>query len=291
MKQETSPHPPFRVPSSEFRIRNVPHSAFRNWGSTSNPPLLLLHGFMGCAEDWDTTARYLQSDFLCIAPSFPGHGKSPFDPEAHGTFEGYANSVIALLDELGHESVSALGYSMGGRILLSLALRYPERFSRVILESASPGIADTRARAARRKSDQKLAARLQQEDPDALYDWWYSQALFGGLKQSTAYPALLQRRLQNDPHGIALALSACGTGQQHPYWKPLATLKPDTLLIYGEHDQTYKEVTAQMRSANRAFQTGAIAGCSHAAHVEDPKQFVEQCRSFLLHRPSREEQA
>jgi 2-succinyl-6-hydroxy-2,4-cyclohexadiene-1-carboxylate synthase len=256
--------------------------AFRTIGESEKPPLLLLHGFMGCGADWDSVGRALSDQFTCITPDLPGHGLSPFDPVAHSTFTGYAASVIKLLDALDLESVSAAGYSMGGRILLALALEYPERFSRIVIESASPGIADEDERALRREADTELAARLQREWPEPFLSSWYDLTLFGALKTCPGFPNLMRRRLNNAPEALAQALAVIGTGQQEPLWDRLSTLKSETLVIYGEQDEKYKKVTQRMRAYSGQLSCKAIADCSHATHAENPERFAEICRSFLV---------
>ena len=266
----------------ELQLGNIVQLAYRTWGEPTNPPLLLLHGFMGCAEDWDAIANNLSAEFYCIAPDLPGHGDSPFDAALHGNFENYADAVTAFLDQLNQTTVAAIGYSMGGRILLALALRHPDRFSKIILESASPGIANAKGREARRQSDRRLADRVNKEALSTLLDEWYAQPLFGEIKHAPGYAELLRRRQQQYPHKLALVLAACGTGEQTPLWNELPTLKADTLLIYGERDRKYKEVTAEMQRHCNRLRTVAVAGCSHAAHVENSTLFIKTCRTFLV---------
>ena len=255
--------------------------AHQTFGEPGKPSLLLLHGFMGCGADWEPIANELSDPFTCIAPDLPGHGCSPFDPVAHGTFAGYAASVIELLDALGLESVSAAGYSMGGRILLALALEYPGRFSRIVIASASPGIADGDERALRREADAELAARLQREWPEPFLTSWYDMALFGELKRCAGYPELMQRRLHCDPQTLARVLAAGGTGQQEPLWDRLPTLESKTLVVYGERDEKYREITERMLACSGPLSCEVVAGCSHAVHVEAPERFAEICRRFV----------
>jgi len=109
----------------------------------SGPPLLLLHGFTGSADEWAGLIPRLTGLREVIAPDLIGHGRSsaPADP-ARYTMEQCVVDLLALLDSLGHERVELLGYSMGGRVALQLAAAAPGRVRSLILESASPGIED-----------------------------------------------------------------------------------------------------------------------------------------------------
>ena len=118
----------------------------------SGEPLVLLHGFTGSAESWTTTADLLAASFRTLAIDLIGHGGSdaPLDVARYG-FDRALGDLAEIAAQLGFGSASWLGYSMGGRLALALALRFPERVTRLILESTSPGIADPAERALRRR--------------------------------------------------------------------------------------------------------------------------------------------
>src|SRR4051812_3449094 len=125
------------------------------FGSPEPPDVLCLHGFMGSAADWRDVATAIGDRAFCIAPDLPGHGGSlHLTPEAY-TMEGTARAVICTLDELEARRPVIVGYSMGGRLALYLALRYPERCAGLFLESASPGLESAGERAARRVADEE----------------------------------------------------------------------------------------------------------------------------------------
>ncbi|HRA21715.1 MAG TPA: alpha/beta fold hydrolase, partial [Anaerolineae bacterium] len=133
-------------------------------GPQTRPPLLLLHGFTGDRRSWLGFAaawRRLQAGDRAdgrhhgyrrrvIALDLPGHGRSPqpADPAAR-TMPGVVAEVQATIDALGITRAHVLGYSMGGRVALSLALAVPERVASLSLIGASPGIADAAERDAR----------------------------------------------------------------------------------------------------------------------------------------------
>jgi pimeloyl-ACP methyl ester carboxylesterase len=108
-----------------------------------------------------------------------------------------------------------VGYSMGGRLALYLALRHPERCSRLFLESASPGI-DATEREARRRSNEEKVLRLESGNLASFLDDWYRQPLFASL---TRREGLLQKtigaRLHNDPAELAL-VTGHGDGEPSP---------------------------------------------------------------------------
>ena len=101
-------------------------------GPDNAEPLLFLHG-LG-ADKTQTTSGLLHLENLhLIAPDLPGHGESmSFDPDSY-SFDSFADHVIALMDHLGIGKCHLGGLSMGSGITLNIALRYPDRFKKLIL--------------------------------------------------------------------------------------------------------------------------------------------------------------
>ena len=123
-------------------------------GPDRGRPLLLLHGFTGDATSWPDLVSDMSDSLRPICLDILGHGKSD-KPESVSSYHmpAVAADIIDLLEQLNIAQSHLLGYSLGGRLALFLALRYPERFMSLLLESASPGLADESERADRRRRD------------------------------------------------------------------------------------------------------------------------------------------
>ena len=102
----------------------------------SGPPLLLLHGFGGCAWTWGPFDSTLATRYQLIIPDLPGHGGSP-RPAGVYTSRNAAQEVIRLLDSLKLPSVRAIGISAGGMALLHAMIERPDLFDRVIIVGAA----------------------------------------------------------------------------------------------------------------------------------------------------------
>lgn len=92
--------------------------------------LLLLHGALGSETSLQPLKELLQNDFEVYSFSFQGHGGSEL-PESDFTIAGFANEVIAFLDQNQIDSISIFGYSMGGYVGLYLAKQFPERIQKL----------------------------------------------------------------------------------------------------------------------------------------------------------------
>ena len=98
-------------------------------------PLLLLHGFTGRGTAWGSHTTRLAHAFRVITVDLPGHGRTArADPERL-TVERTADDLAAILDRTGAVPADLLGYSLGARIALRLAIAHPSVVGRLVLES------------------------------------------------------------------------------------------------------------------------------------------------------------
>ncbi|HZD06188.1 MAG TPA: alpha/beta fold hydrolase, partial [Longimicrobiales bacterium] len=144
---------------------------------TDRAPVLLLHGFTGSAEAWaEELLEGLAARRRILAVDLPGHGGSDAPTgEGRMTLPSTARGLVGLLDRMGVERASWIGYSMGGRVALGAAVLYPERVDRLVLESASPGLATPEEREARRAQDEARARELESSGLEAFVDRWMAR--------------------------------------------------------------------------------------------------------------------
>ncbi len=236
----------------------------------SSPPLVLAHGFTQNARCWGPFLGALGEDRPLQPVDLAGHGATP---------------VARDLTEAGHRLGRAggwgcyLGYSLGGRVALHLALAQPDRVTALVLIGAHPGIEDGDQREARRRADDELADHLEAVGLDAFLDEWLARPLFASLP-----PEALQRRerLTNDPEALAATLRNLSTGRQVALWDHLPKLAMPVLVLAGEHDETYRRLGRQAAATigqNATFETVPEAG--HAAHLEQPNHVAQRVRAFL----------
>jgi len=250
----------------------------------SGPPLMLLHGFTGSCDTWSTFVSSLGRHFQMIAVDLPGHGHSdtPADLQRF-RMERAGRDLLALLDRLGMDRISLLGYSMGGRLALHVALAAPARIRALVLESATPGIPDSADRAARRKADEDLAMVLECEGLEPFVDRWERQSLFAS---QTRLPAAIRKqlrgqRLGNNPIGLAQSLRGAGAGVQEPLWEQLSAVYQPTLVITGADDAKYRQIGREMAEALPAASFVVIPNAGHAVHLEQPVAFERHVLQFL----------
>jgi 2-succinyl-6-hydroxy-2,4-cyclohexadiene-1-carboxylate synthase len=245
-------------------------------GDRNLPPLILLHGWMGSCEDWDRVIELLKSRFYCIAIDLPGHGKTEVIGDDCGyQFIDTATGIIRLLDDLEIDRCTICGYSFGGRLALYLALEYPHRFDRVILESVSPGLPTISARQARIVSDDLIIQKLATDNfADFVIDW-YRQSIFLDIDKHPDFPALLQRRLSNQPAQLAKSLRYAGLGQQPYLGDRLTASNLQLLLIVGAKDRKFVSIAQTLDRACPCISLAIIPNCSHNVHFQSPQLWVD----------------
>ena len=229
------------------------------WGQ--GDPLILVHGFTQSARAWGRLGDDLGRRHRVIALDAPGHGGSS---EVRADLGAGADLMAARA----RERAPWAGYSMGGRYALHVALRHPDQVERLVLISATAGIDDPAERAARRRSDETLADRIEDEGLEPFLRWWLTQPLFATLPSEAAD---LDGRLGGTATGLASSLRLAGTGTQEPLWDRLDRLSMPVLVVAGELDAKYVQLAERLAAGiGSSARLAVIPGAGHACHLEQP---------------------
>lgn len=233
--------------------------------------LVLVHGFTQTGRSWAPVLSHLPAGLEVLTPDLPGHGARSGAPAP------MEEAARLLGDEGGRATY--VGYSMGGRVALTLALARPDLVERLVLVSASAGIEDDDARAARRAADEELAAAIEEEGVDAFLAEWLAQPLFATLAPERAG---LDARRENSAAGLAGALRLLGQGSMEPLWRRLLDLRMPVLVVAGELDEAYCIQAVHLGGWMGEVATLAlVSGAGHACYLEQPERFAALVASFL----------
>ncbi len=240
-------------------------------GAGPGARIVLVHGFTQTGRSWGRLAAPLAGDHEVVLVDAPGHGGSA---AIHVDLAGGAE----LLGAAGGPA-TYVGYSMGGRFALHLALARPDLVQALVLLGATAGIEDAAERAARRAADEALAAELERDGLDAFLERWLAQPLFASLP---AEAIDLDDRRRNTVTGLASSLRLAGTGTQTPLWDRLGALAMPVLVVAGDRDAKFTALGRRMADtigSNAGFSVVPNAG--HAAHLEQPAATFEVVRPWL----------
>jgi 2-succinyl-6-hydroxy-2,4-cyclohexadiene-1-carboxylate synthase len=188
-----------------------------------------------------------------------------------------------VLDAAGVTACPWIGYSMGGRLALAAALMRPERVTRLVLESASPGIESDPERVERRAADEALARTILEEGIEAWQERWETGPLFAGrraLPPEVLRP-FLERRAANRPAALASWLRAFGAGSQASFWSRLGEVAVPTLLVTGARDAKFTALARRMAAALPHARHVPVADAGHTVHLEAPDRWLAAVLPFL----------
>lgn len=259
--------------------------------------LVLAHGFTQTGRLWGGMDRLLAQRYQVVSADLPGHGRS----------SAVRADLLAGADLLAAVGGRAayLGYSMGARFCLHVALARPGDVSALVLISGTAGLESAEERAARRRADGLLADQLDppdrapghcdadrdrdrdqerdQERVDRFLDRWLAQPLFADVPE---HAAGRDERRTNTPDGLASSLRMDGTGTQEPLWARLGELSMPVLLVTGENDAKFTELNRRMAAAiGPRARHAVVDGAGHSPHLVRPDLVASLVEQFLDENP------
>lgn len=248
----------------------------------SGRPVLLLHGFTGRGTSWRTLAGHLRRRLRTIVVDLPGHGRTAAAEPRRLAVERTATDLATILARLDATPAVVIGYSLGARIALRLAVAHPAAVSGLILESPSAGLSPAE-RPARRAADAALAAALERDGIEAFVDRWERQPIFAS--HSALPPARAARlraiRLANHPARLAASLRGAGQGAMEPLHHRLRDVAAPTLVIAGALDPNGLDRARTVAAGIPGARLKIVPDAGHTPHDERPAVFRRLVFDFL----------
>lgn len=263
-------------PKSHFRTVNALRLHYFDWGNAGAPPLLWVHGYTSSAEAFHAPARHLQGRYQSFALDVRGHGDSAWSPTGAYQYSDQASDIEGVVSQLGLDTFTLIGTSMGGIIAMTYAGMHPARLRRLVLNDIGPdveagsqritqmvgGRPDTFATledamayrrrmspivAGRRLADQEELARgVLRQQADGSWVWKMD-------------PAYIQQRVQHGPP------------VRPNLWPVLARLHCPTLVVWGTESDVLSTAQAQrMVDVLPRGELVAVPGVGHAPTLMEP---------------------
>lgn len=266
------------TPETGFALLNGTRIHFEQAGT--GHPLILLHGLGLNLHMWDGQFASFANHYHVIRYDLRGFGQST--PSTPAPFS-HVEDIKSLLEHFSIKRAHILGLSLGGRIALDFALRYPELLTRLILvDPALGGYRFTEnwyvlmAAIMRHGKDSNIAAAKR---------LWLAHPLFETLRTRADIRQRFDQIANSDPgwhwlhQGLEQSLNPSAAKRLHEVNVP-------TLIVVGEHDLPDFQAIADLLQANitRAEKV-VLPGAGHMTNMEAPERFNEIILRFLSGKP------
>jgi 2-succinyl-6-hydroxy-2,4-cyclohexadiene-1-carboxylate synthase len=213
---------------------------------------VLVPGFTQTAASWGKVAEIVEASHEVVALDVP----------FRETFASTANAIGVR----GRRAIY-VGYSMGGRLCLRLALDRPDLVRGLVLVSASPGLVDAHARVQRAASDEELARSVERDGIESFLEQWLSQPMFATVAPDA--PGLAERN-ELGAAFVAHSLRVLGVATMEPMWDELAVLRVPVALVTGTADEKYEHIALLMLERMRGDAVHVRLEGGHSLPLEQP---------------------
>jgi 2-succinyl-6-hydroxy-2,4-cyclohexadiene-1-carboxylate synthase len=237
----------------------------------------MLHGFTQTGRLWGRFGERLELERTLVCVDLPGHaGSDAVRADLPGTAALVADTVR---EEVGSAPCDLLGYSLGARVALHVAVGDVLELGRMVVIGATAGLENPEERERRLRSDAELADHLEASgDVAGFVRDWLSGPMFSGLPAATTGE---EERRRNTASGLASSLRLCGVGTQESLWGLMASLRSAMLTIAGMDDTRFAANSIRLaRLAPHAVAT-LVPGGGHAVHLAQPETSVRLVLHWL----------
>jgi len=241
-------------------------------------PLVILHGLFGMGDNWATMSKYYaQEGFDVIVPDLRNHGRSPHSDEFN--YDLMAEDIRQLILSQGLEGASIIGHSMGGKVAMCFAAKFPELIYRLIVVDIGTKYYPPH--------HQTVFAAINSIPPASLSNRKEAEEILrNSLKEEDTIQFLLKNLYWNENDkldwrfylkGIENNIEEVGKALPEEY-----RINIPTLFVSGERSgyiQKGDEVVIKKQFNDVNFITIPSAG--HWVHAENPEDFFSETLSFL----------
>lgn len=244
--------------------------------SGSGPPLVILHGLFGSADNWYSIAKDLETSFTLYLVDQRNHGDSPHSEEWN--YEVMVVDLRELLDSEGLESVYLMGHSMGGKTVMNFATTYPERVQKLVVGDIAPRYYPIHHQAILEGLNSLNLSQLQsRKEADELLSSYIPEL---GVRQ------FLLKSLGRDANGFVWKINlATITTKIEEVGKALeeqAVFEGPTLFLGGANSTYIQENDIpEMKRHFPNFTWISVPNAGHWLHAEQPQVVVAAIRKFL----------
>ncbi|OBT16060.1 2-succinyl-6-hydroxy-2,4-cyclohexadiene-1-carboxylate synthase [Vibrio sp. UCD-FRSSP16_10] len=247
--------------------------------------LLFVHGFLGSSDDWQSIVQYLPTDWDLYALNLPGHvGNSDPLPSNFSEFTYFIDEQAQALAK-DNVPVAFVGYSLGARLLMHLALKLETHTPNThlntmivrgfVLEGGNFGLQQQSDISTRWENDRRWIKRFNEQSLCEVLNDWYQQPVFSSLNAQQRKQLVAQRSI-NDGKALAQVMSATSLAKQAYLLENLQHSQQQVHYIVGEYDQKFSLLYERNQVS---FEVIEKAG--HNTHKEQPEKYAKKLTQLL----------
>lgn len=247
----------------------------KSFNKNTDIPFFFIHGFTGSHSSWTEIIELLGKHSYSL--DIPGHGKSIFkNLNEPYTTSDWTNEFYILLNTLGINKINLCAYSMGGRLALAFASKYPEKINSLTLESTNIGLYNEDERNERYNNDNDNA-NLITEDLESFIDGWSRNDLFSNQEKRNKKGWEKQKKIRNNHNNkqLAKSLKAFSLANMPCYEKEFQEFTFPISIINGSEDDKYIKIGKDMTIMNKNALQYIIKDTMHNTHLEAPELFID----------------
>jgi len=247
---------------------------YREMGSGT--PVIILHGLFGTSDNWHTVGKKLENDFRVILPDLRNHGQSPHSDE--WDYSAMSDDILDLYNQLEITTAHLIGHSMGGKVAMEFAARFPDKVTKLAIIDIAPRFYPPHHQdilAAFNSVDlQQLKSRKQADDQLA------SMISDAGIRQF-----LLKNLARKDDgfywkHNLKVIGEKIGNVGEG--FDESIEVDVPGLFIRGEHsDYIMDDDYDLIRDIFPKAKIATIKGAGHWVHAEKPDELLDMLNYFL----------
>ena len=238
--------------------------------------VVLLHGFLGSHQIWNSTIQSLSKSFRVIAIDLPGHGSTDCFGYVH-TMELLAKSVKAVMDSLRLKKYVIIGHSMGGYAGLAFADMYPDNLKGLCLYHSSAYADSDEKKRDRTRSIKVVKANHKIYTTEVIKNLFATK----NLKYLKDEIAFAQKIAANTPkQSIIAALEGMKDRPHRDVILGLAHFP--VMMVIGEHDNVLP--STQLLEQADLIKNKHVLYLEHDGHMgflESPRRSNEALKKFL----------
>lgn len=245
-----------------------------NTSSSTKPILVFVHGYFGGSPQWQAQRDYFAKYFEVMTPDLPGFGLKATQT-APESITGFAQAILAELDQQNITTFYLLGHSMGGMIAQEITRLAPQRITKLVLYGTGPlGVMPGRYETIE-TSRQRLQAEGVLATARRISAKWFVDEQDSPVYADCAAIAEMA--------GLQAALAGLTAMENWSGAEALPNIPCPTLVLWGDQDRSYQwPMPERLWREIPGAALSVVAGCSHAVHLEKPALFNAMVEDFLL---------